>query len=150
MPNYKGHLVGGVFSFGLLIAIVGYQRPTVQLATWLACTLLGSLFPDIDTTSKIQKISYTMILCVQLFLLYHHNMGAFTLISLMAMVPVIANHRGLFHKLWFISALCIVIASGIAWSLPALLSDTLWALLFFFGGVLSHVILDFGLGRFVR
>lgn len=66
MPNYKKHLVGGSIVYAALIYTTSELNliPTdinIQLQTLAAC-LIGSLFPDIDTKSKIQKYIYSAIL----------------------------------------------------------------------------------------
>jgi len=61
MPGYKVHLAAGVAvsccAYATTINL--FHLPTVpQLPICIALGLIGSLFPDIDVQSKIQKIYY--------------------------------------------------------------------------------------------
>ncbi len=106
MPGYKTHLVGGLVSFVVTFAAAySFQKFTVDFPTalgWFFITLFGALFPDIDVKSKGQGFIYPILLFVLLLFLKSGNMIAFTLVSIASLIPLVANHRGLFHNYIFI------------------------------------------------
>ena len=60
MPNYKKHLAGGCLIYGLLMFLNAKLNLitldlNLQLQTLSSC-LIGSLFPDIDTKSKLNDM----------------------------------------------------------------------------------------------
>ena len=151
MPGYKAHMVAGVAVFGITIIGVTHlimPQPTMFMALqWLLCCVLGSLFPDVDTKSMGQILFYQVIAATLLFLWWQHQVGAFMWVTLLAMLPVLANHRGLFHKPWFI----VLISSGgaliCAQSYPSYRTVLLINALFFCMGAFSHIYLDRGITR---
>ena len=59
MSNYRGHLIGACIVYSVIIFVLSFHTKSfITLTEWLLCTLLGSLFPDIDTKSKGQKLFY--------------------------------------------------------------------------------------------
>jgi len=63
MPNYKGHLAGGVVTYCVVLcALVGTAPSFMTAGEWLLFTLAGALFPDIDIKSKGQKYFYYLVL----------------------------------------------------------------------------------------
>ncbi len=64
MPGYKAHMCGGVAAYVLIVCIAGLYAlySSATLAEWFLSMLVGALFPDIDTKSKIQKIMYRILL----------------------------------------------------------------------------------------
>ena len=103
---------------------------------------------DIDIKSKGQKIFYwLMLLLMSYFVLIGYH-DALVLLGLMAVIPLCARHRGLFHRLWFV----ILIPAGIA-SMICLIwfpecSDIIfYDCVFFVVGSISHLCLDFGIRR---
>ena len=151
MPNYKGHLLGGVILYsGVILAFALYTRSFFCLAEWLACTLLGSLFPDIDTKSKGQKIVYCGLFAAALMLLCLQNFVMLAYLGLAALVPLVTNHRGLFHKLWFLVLVVCAGAAGIVMLYPYASSRIFTNALFFLVGVISHLWLDLGFVRMFK
>jgi hypothetical protein len=103
MPNYKGHLFGGfVFGAGFVTLTGLGTNSWLSLAEWFGFLLLGSLFPDIDTKSKGQKIFYVTLLFLMIYCLINKYTALFILLSFVGLAPLLVHHRGLFHNPWFI------------------------------------------------
>lgn len=151
MPGYKMHLVGGTVAFWLLLyATKAADASVLTYAEWYCWALFGSLFPDIDTKSKGQKLFYSALVVVLVYLLIKRAMLLFPFLSLMGLLPLLTNHRGLFHRVWFV-VLCPLMLIWYAkmYAATYVLSTT-WAMLFFGVGALSHLLLDFGPVRMWR
>ena len=60
MPNYKGHLVGGVIAYGaLFFAVFAAQKTSLLIAgEWLLFTLAGALVHVIDISHKDWQQQY--------------------------------------------------------------------------------------------
>lgn len=151
MPGYKNHLVGGAVAYGFMVYLLRWLNPTVMtLLEWLMCALAGSLFPDIDTKSKGQKYFYStlFIMLIGLFVLKRFKLIA--IVSCCCMIPLLVNHRGLFHRPWFLIGLSFMLAFiGCRW-MPTCADAFACNALFFIVGALSHVFLDVGLVRMFR
>lgn len=149
MPNYKGHLAGGFVAALLLVYVVSWwMQPTVQIALQLMlCALFGSLFPDIDTKSQGQLLTYRFLAVVLIVLMVQERFTLALGCSAVAMLPLIVHHRGLFHRVWFIVALCASIMTY-TWSyMPQYGIIVALHTFFFFIGALSHIWLDVGVKR---
>lgn len=150
MPGYKGHIAGGLVMFGVLFAAT---RSIVAAGSgWLLCaiTLAGALFPDVDTKSKGQKWFYRILFCALIGLLFLKQFVAFAVLALLIGLPLIVDHRGLFHRLWFIALLVIAALAALDWYhiIPA--HNAVLPALFFIAGAASHLMLDIGGVRFFR
>ncbi len=151
MPNYKGHLVGGIVAFFIVINIIIVRKVSLVIALeWLCFTLLGALFPDIDTKSKGQKIFYKALVVLLFILLIKQCFSAIILLSFIACLPLIVRHRGMCHELWFILGAPLATAFFLSFYFPQFSSLMLWDTLFFIVGAFSHVYLDVGLKRMLR
>lgn len=151
MPNYKGHLVGGVVAFLLVINVIIVQKVSLVVALeWLSFTSLGALFPDIDIKSKGQKIFYKVLVLVFLILLLKQRFMTIVFLSLLAFLPLVVRHRGMCHELWFVVSAPLVVAFALTCYFPKFSSFVLWDALFFIVGAVSHLYLDFGVKRMLR
>ncbi|MCX5922487.1 MAG: metal-dependent hydrolase [Candidatus Dependentiae bacterium] len=151
MPGYKGHLVGGLIVGGLGLYVVQSLQPTyMAMAEWVLCALAGALFPDIDIKSKGQKVFYRFLLVLFGFLLIKGHIQIFILMSVLAVVPMIVRHRGLFHKLWFVVGFPTIVALCITAYFPDYRSILFYDVSFFIAGAVSHLWLDVGLRRMFR
>lgn len=146
MPGYRAHMAAGAAVFGVTLAGVTHlvmPQPTIFLALqWLLSSILGSLFPDVDTKSMGQIIFYQVIAVTLFFLWWQNQIGAFMWVTFLAMLPVLANHRGLFHKPWFILLFSFGGAFLCAQSYPTYQTILLLNALFFSVGAFSHIYLD--------
>lgn len=151
MPNYKGHLFGGCVVYGVaLLFLVGTHVTFFLGLEWLAFTLLGSLFPDIDTKSKGQKIFYKMLLAVVLYLMVKQRFFALAMISLISFIPLIVPHRGICHRLWFVLSIPCALVIYCHLFFPAYAFLVFWDAFFFSLGAISHLWLDMGFKKMVR
>jgi hypothetical protein len=149
MPGYKTHIAGGLVVYGAAAYCVHLLiHPSwFTLLEWGLCTVAGSLFPDIDTKSKGQKLFYTMIAIVMLILFARGCFDALALLALCALVPILVRHRGLFHRSWFIIIFALTVSYAGSLCLPAHAHAFLYDALFFIAGALSHIGLDMGIRR---
>jgi uncharacterized membrane protein YecN with MAPEG domain len=154
MPNYKGHLAGGVVTFCILIlTILGCFSQSInlhQIMQYFASCLIGSLFPDIDTKSKIQKKFYTILLLLFIITLAQNNFLIFSALSFIGLLPLIVHHRGLFHKPLFIVTVGLFFVLICHMYIPCITNNIYINILFFVFGAFSHIILDVGIKRFFR
>ena len=143
MPGFRGHLAGGAVVY---VAIVQCMKsmptsPSVLISGFIFC-LVGSLFPDIDIKSKGQKLCYSLALFLLCCFLWYERTDLFIGLSLLATVPLLVKHRGLYHQVWFLLSISLTTGLVIG-SFNAQFS--VWAMknaLFFLAGALSHIVLD--------
>ena len=151
MPNYKAHLAGGAATFILILATINKLQitkiATNQILLYLTFCLFGSVFPDIDTKSKIQKYLYLFLFLTIIVTILFKNWILLSLLSFIAFIPLLVNHRGLTHKLWFIITIPFAIPILIFSYDRSLLIPAVTSYLFFVAGAISHLILDFGFKR---
>lgn len=152
MPNYKGHLAGGFAVALILVYIMSWWlQPTFMvIIQLLLCALFGSLFPDIDTKSQGQLITYRFLAVLLIVLMVQQRFILALGCSAVGMLPLIVHHRGLFHRVWFIAAICL---GGMSYTwvyMPQYTAIVALHTLFFFMGALSHIWLDVGFRRMFR
>jgi LexA-binding, inner membrane-associated putative hydrolase len=152
MPGYKGHLSGGLVLFvSCLLLVKQYYCPSLcTIIEWLSCTLLGSVFPDIDVKSKGQKWFYWLLLVLFLYLFACRSYFILSIFGIIALVPMLVRHRGLFHKAWFILLIGATIVMLTAAVAPSYVTRVSFDLFFFLIGAFSHLWLDFGFRRMLR
>src|SRR3990167_2648155 len=147
MPAYDKHLISGFATFLFLAFIISTPTTTqANYISWLFFCLFGSLFPDIDTKSHIQRWFYTLTV-LGLICAYMAKFEFSYLLTLL-FVPLIVKHRGLFHNPKFL----LILSFGLAFlfQLNGLQNyHNYWILaLFFLAGAYSHLILDLGFKKF--
>lgn len=151
MPNYKGHLVGALFCYVVTIfglALTTWSFPVLMQALIFTC--LGSLFPDIDTKSKGQKIFYFFGVIAVILLIMQQRYHLVACISVLGFVPLLVRHRGIFHNIWFCTLLVGGFVAVCSHIFPIHSQSILRNGLFFFLGLFSHLVLDFGLRRVLK
>jgi hypothetical protein len=154
MPNYKGHLWGGFLLSGMVLFPLLYFH--LIPSTWwlivslLVAGLLGSLFPDVDTKSKGQRIFYYVLSAVFFILAVQGQYKFIVMLMPVALLPVLVHHRGLFHRAWFILLFVgfTTLYACISW--PGLKDVIVLNSLFFILGALSHLYLDLGWRRMFK
>lgn len=158
MAGYKGHIAGGIVA-GAVIAAAAPLTPLPELAEsvnllqdwqvlsglFMVC-ILFALFPDVDTNSKAQDIFFGLAFIINTLLIVNGNFQAAAYLGLIAMLPILGNHRGWTHSRW---AMWLI-------PLPILIAPYLYnpqnlgiAALFYAAAVIgyfSHLLLD---GRIV-
>lgn len=152
MPNYKGHVLGGIVVYGIVFcAVASFLHPSfITACEWLLFTLAGALFPDIDIKSKGQKYFYHLILVLLIVLAFHQQFATMACCSFIVITPMLVRHRGIFHRSWFIMTMPIVVWALVSFSFPLLSASLFVNTLFFIAGGLSHIMLDVGIGRMIR
>lgn len=141
LVNFKEHLFGGIFGF--LIALFAMRMfnqhitniiplESASFLLYLGIFVYFALFPDIDTDSKIEAITYAAGLFIILALIYLHMDRAGALIGAALCVPKITSHRKLMHNLTTGAFLAVMIGwfGGVDYGL------------FAFFGFVTHKILD--------
>lgn len=147
MPNYKGHLFGGILFYSVVLFCCMSSLKTSTLFEWLFFVCVGALFPDIDTKSKGQRFFFALFAALLVFLLVQQKVYAALLLAIAACAPLIAHHRGLFHNFWFLTFFIATICIICAYLLPAYRTIIMYDAFFFWLGVFSHLVLDRGLRK---
>jgi hypothetical protein len=151
MPGYKAHLVGGVTAYGFGLYLLQSLQPSpLTMVEWAGFALLGSLFPDIDTKSKGQKIFYKVLLAVFCGLLLTNRIPMLVILGFLALIPLLVNHRGLLHRAWFVIVVPVVVALLCSVYTQVSCRALLFDALFFSLGALSHLWLDLGVRKMFR
>ena len=91
-----------------------------------------SLFPDVDTDSKVQNATYLTLFVVVLILIALNNYFIAAIIGLIALVPAMTTHRHMIHK-WYVAA---IVCMAVTYLLG--IDYGLWAL----GGYILHLVAD--------
>ena len=151
MPGYKAHMSAGAVVFAVtLVAVTHFimPRPHILITLqWLLCAILGSLFPDVDIKSQGQILFYHIVGPTLLFLWWQEKTALFIWVTFLSLLPVLAHHRGLFHKPWFIVACAFGGALLCSASYPHHEKVLFISALFFTVGAFSHIYLDKGVTK---
>ncbi|HLC07131.1 MAG TPA: metal-dependent hydrolase [Candidatus Babeliales bacterium] len=152
MPNYKGHLVGGLVVYGMIFfGLLGALKPSMLTAgEWLLFTLAGALFPDIDIKSKGQKYFYYVIFLFFIVLVAKEQFHTLTCCSFIIMSPMLVRHRGIFHNPLFVTAMPLLVWFCASIMVPHVSRQLFFDAMFFIAGALSHIWLDFGTSQMFR
>ncbi len=152
MPQYKTHLLGGFCSFIFALLLLSCIQPLKALFLFecMICSLAGSLFPDIDTKSKAQLWCYRIIFFAMIYLVLQSSYFALAIVSLLSMLPMIVHHRGIFHRLGFITLCLMIILFACYLMVPKQLLRSFYYIFFFWMGIISHLGLDFGFVRLLK
>ena len=100
MSNFNGHYKGGLIGATLVVVggiLSGIEEPIHLIAMGLS-TLAFALFPDIDIKSTPSKIFYGLFLIYLTVLYYLQEFKLATISSMIAMLPQVTKHRGVFHS----------------------------------------------------
>lgn len=143
MPSYRVHLVGGFLTYAAILQCLKSADLSIYtIFQGLIFCLLGSLFPDIDVKSKGQKVFYSMLLMLLIYLFICQKYCMFMVMSFLGVIPLLVRHRGIFHHLWFLLALALAATWCVkTWCgfYEQVMMTNCW---FFFAGSVSHVVLD--------
>jgi hypothetical protein len=152
MANYKGHLAGGVVVYACLLYVVKNSLilSVSKALEWLLCSLLGSLFPDIDTKSKGQLLFYQCLLLIMMLFLWQKKYMLMAYMSIISLVPLVVKHRGIFHSVWLWLGIIGSILFYAYGTFPAYGTALFFDSIFFMGGIISHLILDRGPIKWLR
>ncbi len=155
MPGYKGHLVGGFVAFSVTYVVVTacqivMVNSIMPVITLLLFCLAGALFPDIDTKSKGQKYFYWFILILLLYFTYKKMFMQLAFLSILATLPMLVKHRGIFHNIWFLLAGLGALCYLLVLYLPHYDQIIIIHMIFFIMGAISHLWLDLGPHRILK
>ncbi len=150
MPGYRGHLIGGAITFGLLSILCRPPFSLIGQVELLLITCLGALFPDIDTKSRGQRYFYSLLGILFAVLFLHRQFLVISLLAFAGIVPLLVAHRGPFHSPKIICSIIVICALSISCTFSIQLRYLWWQGLYFFIGALSHLLLDYGIKRFVK
>ncbi len=150
MPDYRGHLAGGLI-FGvmgvvgaILLGLLVFEP--LQVSGLIGFCLLGALFPDVDTNSKGQNLYYAVFVVLDLALIIRGLYVWAAWFGLFSMLPAVGSHRGWTHTWW---AMLLVPVPIIAIPFFMQVENALLSFgpyyVAFATGYFSHLILD---GRF--
>ena len=146
MPNYKAHLVGGVVSFGLVLWVTSLipvlAVPLDSLVWAFSLTLLGSIFPDIDIPSKMQRIFLMSSTGGILAALLSHNTRFFSFLAVTVLFVSFLTHRTITHKPLFLAGLGLVPTLAVCYFSQNHTFLAFGLYLYFTVGCLSHILLD--------
>ncbi|MDP3889486.1 MAG: metal-dependent hydrolase [bacterium] len=154
MPNFKGHMCGGLAAYGIVLAALCAWRgsmpgPMVAME-WLVFTLSGAMFPDIDVKSRSQNYFYWLIILLLIVLINTGRYALLASVSVFAIMPMLVRHRGLFHRLWFVILFPLTCWSVLNLYMPRVASVLWLHTIFFIVGAISHLWLDLGWRRMLR
>lgn len=148
MPGYKTHLLGGLvtFALGYSLATIYFTMQPSLYDTFVLCgvTLLGSLIPDLDVSSKIQRLFYFITFGAFIGFLFTHQIILLCITAALALVVAFIRHRTIFHHPVFLALLPLPVIYYMS-NNNVHLSTTITPTLFFIAGTWSHLLLDFGL-----
>ncbi len=122
---------------------LGIYRPGGETMIALGvASVLGGLFPDVDTASKGRRLFYGAALVADAVLLFKEQFRYAAVLGFCALLPAVGSHRGWTHTWW--AALLIpcpvllvpVILFHVPW--PAVLPYYLAMIL----GYISHLVMD--------
>jgi len=142
MPGYKKHLIGGLAAFAVVHTVLQKPLTPNNLLVPFTCSLLGSLFPDVDTKSVGQKLFYYIMAGLTAFTVFKRWWGVLSATSLISLFPLLVNHRGIIHTIWFVTLVPLAGPIIIAYSAPHFASLCWNAYIYFVAGALSHLLLD--------
>ena len=146
MANYQKHLFGGTIAFGVVCYFLrAYNPPLLTLLEWGLCSLMGALFPDVDIKSKGQKYFYTILFVTFILLVGQRKFFLVSCMSIIAIVPLLTRHRGLFHNIFFVVLFPLSVWFALSLWHPEYAKILLNHVIFFVAGQISHLLLDFGL-----
>lgn len=147
MPSYKGHVTGGLVTFFLAYAVAThlFSHAPYDLKKFLftgTFCLLGSLFPDIDTKSVGQRVFYSLLTIAVTFSILNKQWELLSALSLISIFPILVNHRGIIHTIWFVTLVPLGLVALVWHTNPHILKLAWQAYYYFVTGALSHLLLD--------
>lgn len=157
MASYRGHISGGVVAYGMGIVLLQKTYPSLRISystllLWFIATMMGSLLPDCDISSKGQKLFYGSCLVIVGILLAARQHGVAAYGLSIACIPLLVGHRKIVHTLTFWIISMAALAYGVCYLLgSAIIPELVPPLFFVLIGVSSHLFLDgYGLRRAQR
>lgn len=149
MPGYKAHITAGAVACIVaiyIISILVHFCPTfLQFMGCFACAILGSIFPDIDTTSKAQRLFFIFSSMVLLISIVFQAWLIFFNFSLISVIVMLLKHRTITHSAYFIFILSTLPIFFSLLVFQGIYTGAILSAMGFAVGAFSHLLLDFGL-----
>jgi len=151
MPYYKIHLVGGVASFAfmqfLLSCISFAAQSPAELSLNVLLALVGSLFPDIDTFSIIQKILIWGIFAATVMIFVYQAWWLLLVVGVVMLWLFFVKHRATTHTKKFVILVPLCVLLFMLFKYPVYATEAFRGYIFFVTGALSHLALDYNSKR---
>ena len=149
MPGYRQHLLAGSITFIGLWHWMPQWMQAVNLSpklfyAALVATLVGSLFPDIDTKSMIQMKLYQIIFLFFIICMLIPTHQKLLFFAPLTLFPLVVHHRSITHHPIFLLFFTLLSCWIISQIHQITFSQSLFIGTFFIAGTLSHLVLDFG------
>lgn len=153
MPSYRAHLL-----LGLVIALLGIaltftlvpELDALSGTLLLALTLCGSLFPDIDTVSRVGRMAELLLPAGALCALVSHRFMAAAALLLFLLFVKIIPHRTITHRPLFLIFFPLLLCYNFSQTYPRYNFFFYTGAIFFIAGTLSHVWIDKKITRIKR
>jgi hypothetical protein len=146
--NFKGHLIGAVIAFFVMLFVVLQINKFVtvpvldssQFLIYLLIFVYFGLMPDLDTDSKVENYTYRFVLAVLIALIIAEQYYYASIIGALSCIPKITSHRErrFPYSLFGMHNMPMgVITAGVVGSYLGSIYG-----LFAFGGFVTHLVLD--------
>ncbi|KKQ33128.1 MAG: hypothetical protein US49_C0002G0023 [candidate division TM6 bacterium GW2011_GWF2_37_49] len=154
MPGYKTHLTIGVLSFVSISYAVTMIYPQIlnftTLFVGLFSCMLGSIFPDIDTVSKMQRIFYFLAAIFVMLSFLLNNFTIFAIFAALSLIIFVLKHRTITHNLIFILILAASLPIYTYFYHAPFLRESLIAAALFAVGSFSHIFIDYFVSKILK
>lgn len=145
MPSYKVHLLAGGVTFLVFLELTRRTLVTIKpeyIALFVVASAIGSLFPDIDINSKIQRWFYIFSPIFLLVLIFTKSWNAFFLVAGACLLIPTLTHRTMTHHPLFVTGIPGLVALYLTHQQNFDFTLTFATYLFFSAAALSHIVLD--------
>ncbi|MBY0353375.1 metal-dependent hydrolase [Candidatus Babeliales bacterium] len=153
MPGYRVHLSAGLVTWIVVWQATAhflYPPTTADLLFGLGLGLVGSIFPDIDVRSKMQRLFYLSAIVIVPVALWYHAWQFFFCFAAAAFLVAIVRHRTITHQSWFLVLMPGFFVLYLGYFNQASFNHIISYYLFFVAGALSHVFLDKSITKFKK
>lgn len=147
MPGYKTHLIAGTCAamgmHAFLASNTPYLAPPLSaLPLFCLCSLLGSIFPDIDIPSKMQRIFYKTACVIIIIAIMQQSPTTLSIITFFIILIPFIKHRTITHHPLFIILFPCALLAYVPHTDSSFFTSGFIAYLFFIIGAISHIMLD--------
>jgi hypothetical protein len=140
--EYTIHTYFPVFIYGLTFLISRCWPIILCILEWFLCALIGAMFPDVDIKSTSQKYVYSILFVALIVSVGKKQLHQVAFLGALSILPAFFNHRGLFHRLWFVVLFPLLVWCWLSYAFPASKMILFYDMLFFIAGAISHLWLD--------
>lgn len=155
MPNHRTHLTAGLVSSALLIYAINlfdasFLKSPSLIFLYACFALAGSIFPDIDIDSKMQRMFWPLITIAVGITLVFSQWHLFFILTISVLFVASIGHRTITHSVWFSLFFPLLLAWYIQSNHPMLRSIAYTSAFFFSVGAWSHIFLDRTVSKYKR